>query len=968
MSQLPLESIRGLAQLRRHWRSARRLRFEVPGLRRAPHLVATIEEELQQLDGVESAHASAESGRLLVCYGPDDRFLACLKQQSVAAPKPMVTQALRPAWHALPVAEVLQQLASDRYGLAAAEASRRLAQYGPNAAQELHQRSSFEILLAQVANLPTSLLLGSSALSTVLGELLDAGAILGVVGMDALIGYSIERGNEDLLASWRHLQAGQAHVMRDAALLRVPALDLVPGDMLLLRADDTVPADARIVDPHRLACDESMLTGESEPQEKGVEPVAAAAPVAERTSMLYAGSRVVSGRCRAVVTATGAATEMAQIGRLLDEEEAPRTPLEQRLDKLGNRFALAGLGAGALSAAFSLLHGRPTGEVLRTAAALGVAAVPEGLPVVATAALARSMQRMRERGMVVRRLASAETLGGVTVICSDKTGTLTENQMRLEVLELDGRTVDLASVQIADDIFADPATLALAAGILNSDVDVHHRGDTRDIFGSSTEAALVRAGQTAGLSRTLLRQRFPRRSLRERTAGRHYVVSTHDHPDGGGLAFIKGAPEQVLALCTRFAGRSLRAATRRRLLQRNEAMAAEGLRVLALAWRRLADPTAPTNDADFEWIGLVGLRDPVRAGAAEALRMAARAGIRTLILTGDQRRTAEATARAVGLGGTALDGAEAARLLAAGDDRFLDGAAVLARVTPADKLAIVRALRARGEIVAMAGDGVNDAPALKAADVGIAVGARASDLTRHAADVVLESEDLRAILAAVGEGRIVQDNLRRAIRYLAATNLAESVLVVGAAAVGMASPLNAMQLLWINLLTDTIPALALALEPGRPDVLARAPMRPDAPLLDAESLRGVVRDGLLLSGVGLGAYLVGGPGPAFATLAAAELGYTLLCRAPETQASPRFTRMMGLAGGVQVAALALPPLRSLLGLPVTPSWLEVAGVGAGLLVPWTLAPDSVIVRRGRAADSAAPQPHAAVVALTRRLA
>ncbi len=947
MSHLVLDSTAEPARLRRHWRGARRLRFDVPGLRHNPNLASAIEAELRRLPGVESAVANLQSGRLLVCYSPDDRFL-----ERLVAHAPIVSRfapAATAAWHALTVADVLQQLDSDRHGLRADEARRRCQRYGPNAAGELRSRSSFDILAAQVANLPTSLLLGSSALSTLLGELLDATAILGVVGMDALIGYSIERGNEDLLASWRQLQAGQAHVMRDGALARVPAVDLVPGDVLFLRADDTVPADARVVDPHRLACDESMLTGESEPQEKSSEPVDAAAPIAERASMLYAGTRIVSGRCRAVVTATGRDSEMARIGRLLDEEEAPQTPLERRLEHLSNRFAIAGVGAGAASALLGLLRGRPIGEWLRTGAALGVAAVPEGLPVVATAALARSMQRMRERGMVVRRLASAETLGGVTVICSDKTGTLTENEMRLEVLEVEDGVVDLDTLRAEGDGFGESATFALAAAILNSDVDVHHRGEVREIFGSSTEAALVRAGQAAGLSRTSLRQRYPRRRLLERGAGRHYVISAHDHPQGGGIAFVKGAPEQVLALCSQAMRRPLRAAKRRRWLRRNEELAADGLRVLALAWRRVDDPSADVAESDFAWIGLVGLRDPVRPGAAEALRTATRAGIRTLILTGDQRRTAEAAARAVGLSGHAIDGAEAARRLAAGDASFLDGAAVLSRVTPADKLAIVRVLRARGEIVAMAGDGVNDAPALKAADVGIAVGARASDLTRHAADVVLESEDLRAILAAVGEGRIVQDNLRRAIHYLATTNLAESVVVVGATAAGLPSPLNAMQLLWINLLSDTIPALALALEPGRPDVLSRGPMPPDAPLIDADAMRRIVRDGMVLSAIGLGSHLIGGPGVAFATMASAELGYTFLCRAPESPASPRFTRMMGLAAGLQTAALVVPPVRVLLGLPSTPSWLEALGAAAGMAVPWAMAPDAVIVRRGLAA-------------------
>jgi Ca2+-transporting ATPase len=950
------------AVLVRHLERSRRLRFELPGLRGRTARASVIAAELLARAGVVAAHVDARSGRAVVTYDASARFLAELEERP--EPAPAVVAPTRRAqadggepWHAMELADVLARLDVGIGGLSSAAAARRLEEFGSNGGEQLHERSRLEILFDQVANLPTSMLLGSSLLSTALGELLDAGAILGVVGMDAAIGYSIEKGNAELLASWRKLQAGQTHVIRDGAIRTVSALDLVPGDLLFLRAGDTVPADARIVDAHRLGCNESMLTGESEAQSKSPEPVGVERPLAERSSMLYAGTMLESGRCRAVVTATGAGTEIAAIGRLLIEEQAPQTPLERRLEVLGRRFAFGGIAAGALAGVLGFARGRPFGDVMRTAAALGVAAVPEGLPVVATAALTRSMQRMRENGMVVRRLASAETLGAVTVICSDKTGTLTENRMSLEVLEVDGGPVDPAAVVAnADDIFADPATLALAAGILNSDVDVHHRGADRDLFGSATETALVRAGQAAGLSRTRLRHEYPRRALRERTAGKHYVVSVHGTPTRVGLAFIKGAPEQVLPLCSHFDGGPLRPSVRRRFLRRNEQMAADGLRVLALGYRRLRRGDAGDRDAGFTFLGLVGLRDPVRPGAADALRAAAAAGIRTVILTGDQRPTAEATARAVGLVGRTLDGAEAARAIAAADASALDGVAVLSRVTPADKLAIVRALRERGEVVAMAGDGINDAPALKAADVGIAVGVAASDLTRHAADVVLETEDLRSILAAVGEGRIVQDNLKRAIQYLMATNISESVLVLGAAAAGLTTPLTSLQLLWINLLTDTVPALALALEPGRPDVLARGPTLPDAPLMSADMRREVLRDGMILSGISLAALVVGGPPAAFAAVTSAQLGYTIYCRASDAPPSPRFQQLMALAGGLQLTTLAVPPLRSLLGLPSRVAPLEVAGFVGGFVVPWLLSPrDDVIVRRGTAA-SARPRP------------
>jgi Ca2+-transporting ATPase len=438
---------------------------------------------------------------------------------------------------------------------------------------------------------------------------------------------------------------------------------------------------------------------------------------------------------------------------------------------------------------------------------------------------------------------------------------------------------------------------------------------------------LVRAAESAGLDVGELRKRFPRRLLRERVGDIHYVISIHDAPGGARLAFVKGAPEQVVRLC------DLDAAARAKYLVRNDELAAAGLRVLALAWK----PLGGDGDASrgYRWIGLVGLRDPLRPTARDAVRSAKRAGIRTVILTGDQLRTADAIARQVELGGIAVDGSALARRLEAGDheaEALLDRVGVLARVSPADKAAIVRAFRRRGEIVAMVGDGINDAPALKIADVGVAVGVGSSDLARQVADVVLAEEDLRAILAAVGEGRIVQDNLRRAIRFLFATNLSEMALMVASSLLGGREPLTPMQLLWINLLTDTLPALALALEPGHPEVLDRPPAPPQAPLLSHAAVKEMVRDGALMATVGAGGMLLGGPRLAFATLTSAQLSYATVCRAPGTSMNRRFLGLVGGAIAVQGAALVTSPLRRLLRLGPL-SALEPVGFLAGLVLP-----------------------------------
>jgi Ca2+-transporting ATPase len=864
-----------------------------------------------------------------------------------------------PAWHALAGDAALRHLSSSANGLPPAAAARRLAQMGPNALPDLHQRTQLEILFAQLTNLPSALLFGSSALSTLVGDRFDAGAILAAIGLNAGIGYSIERKNEILMASWRQLEAGQAQVLRGGALCTVPASELVPGDLILCRAGDIVPADARVLETHRLSCDESALTGESEPQRKRTEPAAAGAVLAQRSSMLYAGTTVATGHCRALVVATGAATEAAQVRGLLEGAATPRTPLQRQLDRLGRVLAVASVGAGVFTALAGFLHGRPPLRVLRNGVALAVAAIPEGLPMVSVAALVRSMQRMRSRGMVVRRVASAETLGGVSVVCADKTGTLTRNDMRLELLDLGDGPIDPDTVRGQPQrLFQHRPTLALAAGVLNSDVDVQRAGRATAIAGSSTERALVRAAERSGLDRAALREAYPRRVLRERDDVVHYVTSVHDVPGGGAVAFVKGAPEQVLRLCSRDGrGRPLTPAARRSFLARNDQLAGEGLRVLALGWRRLPAPSAQHRvqvDRGYTLIGLAGLRDPLREGAAEAIRNAARAGVRTVIVTGDQRRTAEAVARSLGLEGETLDGRDVARLLASngsGARERLRRAAVFSRVAPADKVAIVHALRASGEIVAMAGDGINDAPALQAADIGIAIGIHSSDLARQAADVVLENEDLRTILSAIGEGRIVQDNLRRALRYLLATNFAEVAVVGGAALLGLPDPFTPLQLLWINLLSDTLPALALALEPAQDDVLARPPARPDVPLLGGDAGSVVARDGLVLAGLGAGALLVGGPPLLFSLLGGAELGYAAVCRAPGAPPDRQFLRLLGGGALLHLAALTLPPLRGLLGLRGTVSALELAGFATGLALPVGVAGfgrDEVIIRTGNA--------------------
>jgi P-type Ca2+ transporter type 2C len=726
----------------------------------------------------------------------------------------------------------------------------------------------------------------------------------------------------------------------------------VPGDVVACQAGDVLAADARVIDAHRLTVDEAPLTGESEPQRKRTDPVPPNAPLAERASMLFAGTTVVSGRGRAVVVATGPRTEVAAIRRLVQETRPPPTTLEKRIDDLGRTATAFSVVAGGIASLAGALQGRTAGAVMRSGVALGVAAIPEGLPVVVTAALVRAMRRMRAEGMVVRRLGAIETLGGVTVVCADKTGTLTRNEMRLEALEVGGVPVALpVKARGSSDPIDALGTLALATAVLNSDIDLHSGNGVLHVIGSSTERALVEAAREAGIDVEALRRRYPRRVLRERKENVHFVTSLHDAPGGRRLAFMKGAPEQVLPRCRDLLGEPLDRVGRQQVFERNAELGRDGLRVLALAYRE-ASASSDVPEHDYSLIGLAGLRDPLRDGAAEAIRDATRARIRTLVITGDQLATAAAIGRAAGLTGRAIEGAAVASALASGDGvDVLRGVSVVARVTPADKLLIVEALRRSGEVVAMAGDGTNDAPALRAADVGIAVGGRATDVARHTADVVLAGEDLRAILAAVGEGRIVQDNLKRAVRYLAATNLSEIALVLGGALFGV-EPLAPMHLLWINILTDTLPALALALEPGRPEVLNREPTPPGSPIIAASEWPRIAVDALALGAVGGAAFLLGGPAAAFGALPAAQLSYTWACRAPGDPMTARFNGLVGGATALHLGVLVLPPLAGLLGLPFSPA-AALAGGAAGFAAGLALKYAHALLGTGRGASAPA---------------
>ncbi|WP_437871067.1 HAD-IC family P-type ATPase [Sorangium sp. So ce363] len=820
--------------------------------------------------------------------------------------------------HAEDAGEVARALGVDpREGLPAAEARRRLRAVGSNELAGVATRSSIEILAGQIFTVPTAMLLGAAGVSLALGDMLDAGAVLLVVGANAAIGTYTESRAEELLHAWGDLRVGWARVVRDGREQRLAASEIVPGDVLALRAGEPVAADARVLTSRALAADESTLTGESEPAEKCAARVDGGAPLAERRGMVYAGTTIASGEGAAVVVATGRWTALGDIQRALSRESERTPPLEQELAWIGRRLATFALASSSAVMVVGLARRRPLRALLRSAVALGVAAIPEGFPTVGTTALALASRRLRGSGIVIRRLAAAETLGAVSVVCADKTGTLTENRMQVAEIFLPGegalrveraarrggagpgRGIALIGEDGREVDAAAPRVHALARiAALNADVELSEAGKV--VQGSGTERALVEFALAAGYPVSARRLAARRVSEARRSAERAFMVTVHDHPELGHIELVKGAPEQVVARCDAPPPREGAGDERGEVLRHNDAMASRGLRVLALAWRQNG---RPDNDAPLEFAGLVGLRDPPRPGVREALEALSGAGIRTLMLTGDQERTA----RAIGV------------------ELGIPPDAVHSRVTPEAKLDIVRALQQGGAIVAMTGDGVNDGPALKAADVGVAMGKRGTDIARAVADVVLAEDDLPSLTEAVREGRRLHDNVRRAIAYFVATNASEVLTMLVGALCG-ASPLTPLQLLWINLLTDVAPALALALEPAEAGVMRRPPRDPAARLLGAADLRALGVDAAAMSGASLSAYALGGRATAgtraFTALVTAQLLHILACRAGAGEGaaaaalrrdSPHVARALAATSALQALALGSRSLGRLLG-------------------------------------------------------
>ncbi len=756
-------------------------------------------------------------------------------------------------WHQLDQTAVVQKLESSDTGLASEEARRRYDQYGPNELIEKGKKNPWRILLAQVKEVMILILLAAVVISAALQEYIDAIVIFIIVVLNTVLGFWQEFKAENAMAALKKMTVPNVRVRRDGAEQQISAKDLVPGDILLIEAGNIVPADARLIVAANLKVQEAALTGESESVDKDTgELPSDELALADRKNMIYRGTVVTYGRGEAVTTATGMQTELGKIATMLQDVEDEQTPLQERLAKLGRSLAMAAGVLILIVAGMSYLQGAGLKEMLMTAISMAVAAIPEGLPAVVTIALALGAQQMLKKNALIRQLPAVETLGGVTVICSDKTGTLTQNKMTVSDVVLPERRYSLDETVTVQGDNAD-LSLLLLTGTLCNDAVIDDKSQN-GILGDPTEGALVLAAQQAGLVQHDLQAMLPRvrelpfdserkrmstvhdLPLSSQGANLHPVIAAAGHQEHADhLVLTKGATDSLIEVCNRIlvngVVQPLSETKKEEISAENNAMAENGIRVLGLAYR-LMDVDELDQPAHYEqdlvFLGMVCLLDPVRPEAIESVRLCKQAGIRPIMITGDHPLTALAIATELGLttSDTVLTGQDLDAMTVDALAARIKDVSVFARVSPKHKMIIIDALQAQHEIVSMTGDGVNDAPALKSADIGVAMGITGTDVSKESSDMILLDDNFATIVAAVKEGRRIYDNIRKFVRYILTGNAGEIVVMLVGPLMGMPLPLLPIQILWINLVTDGVPAVALGFEEAERDVMKRPPYDP----------------------------------------------------------------------------------------------------------------------------------------------
>ncbi len=967
-----------------------RARYKVKGLYRSESLKRLLESRLSEVGGIEKVSANALTGNLLILFNSDNTHtdIASLIQEVVvrqerwgeasksgrsidpkseAVPTPassspvsrrklrsLVAHAERQPtapWHLMETDAVFASIETKVLGLLEESVKERFKRYGANVLPESVPRSGWSLFFDQFKSLPVVLLGAAAGLSLLTGGAADALVILGVVAINATIGYVTETQAEETIHSLKRLVRPSALVIREGRAKEIRGEEVVPGDILILRPGSYVAADSRLIEADRLSVDESTLTGESLPIFKQTTPLSSAEffgeiPLGDRVNMVYMGTLVTGGQGIAVVVATGPFTEVGQIQLLVGEAQSPDTPMERQLDRMGTQLVLIGGAVCGVVFIIGLFRGIGFVEMLKTAISLAVAAVPEGLPTIATTTLALGIREMRRHHVLIRHLNAVETLGSVQTICLDKTGTLTRNKMTVVAVHSGMRRIQVAERRFfAGNERVDPASCdellrLLHVSVLCSETVISRNAEGEYFLqGSPTENALVLAAIGAEVEVVRLRENYPMVKMNHRADNRNFMSTVHAVEPEGQLVAMKGSPLEVLGLCRWYVkdGKKLPLTEQERLEIEiaNERMAGEALRVLGVAYAQLDRNQEPHPEKGLIWLGLIGMADPIRDGVRGLIETFHRAGIDTVMITGDQSPTAYAIGKELNLsGGNPLEILDSTHLSNIDPEvmKALSGKVhVFARVSPAHKLQIVQALQRAGKVVAMTGDGINDGPALKAADIGIAMGHTGTDVAREVADVVLEDDNLETMIIAVQHGRTIYNNIRKSVRFLLATNLSEIMVMFVALTGGLGRPLNSMQLLWINLISDIFPGLALALEPPEPDVLNRPPRDPEEPIIRTSDFKRIGFEAGMISAGAIGAYAYGlaryGAGPAagtmaFMSLTTGQLLHAMSCRSEthrlweQNGLPPNRYLQWALAGSLalQGLTLAVPGLRGLLGL------------------------------------------------------
>jgi Ca2+-transporting ATPase len=977
-----------------------RTRYRVKGLYRSGFLKTYLESELRSEKGVTRADASILTGNILVTYngGRSPSDIAVLIQGIVAgytkrsaslsmsgqtsaarqdteSPLPgrggnggrkqaaMSKRKLRQLvvrsegqtleqWHTKEADVVLDALvASSATGLSDRECKERLKKYGPNVLPEAVSRSSLAILIDQVKSVPVALLTAAAGVSILTGGVVDAIAIMGVVGINAVIGYVTDSQSEKTIHSLKSLVRPSALVRRDKKAREIDAAEIVPGDVLVLRPGQYMAADARLVEAKRLSIDESALTGESVPAEKKIGVLSEGnVPLSDRTNMCYMGTLITGGQGLAVVVATARFTEMGKIQALIGEAEAPKTPMEMQLDQIGTQLVIASSALCGIVFAVGFFRGYGFLMMFKMAISLAVAAIPEGLPTVATTTLALGIREMRGHKVLIRRLDAVETLGSVQIICLDKTGTITLNRMSVVELYIGTERIKVSKETLSiipervNPLFRHEASGLMVCSALCNESEVIENGQGYVVKGSPTENALVYMAMGSGLDVLNLKEDFPLVKMIHRSERRNMMMSLHKTAHGKMLVAVKGSPSEILALCARqmTRGDTVPFTDEDRLVTQteNERMAGRALRMLGVAYALVDCDENMVDDEEISangliWLGLVGMADPIRKGVKELTAQLHKAGIKTVMITGDQGPTAYAIGKELNLSGEKqlriLDSTSLTGLDPDAMQALCQQSHVFSRVSPGHKLQIVQGLQGAGKVVAMTGDGINDSPALKAANIGVAMGKSGTDVAREVADVVLENDNIETMIVAVSQGRTIYANVRKALHFLLSTNLSEIMVAFAANIAGMGQPLTAMQLLWINLISDIFPGLALSLEKPEDDVLDRPPRDTDEPIVRRSDLKritgeaGVISIGAMSAyGYGIARYGVGlrASSMAFLSLTFGQLIHALSCRSDQhtifdsEPLPPNKYLNVALAGSfvLQAMTFVIPGLRSLLGI------------------------------------------------------